>query len=451
MSVSRAGRELLWRILLLPACGAVLLPPAALPAVEVVALRGASYEAPENSLPAVRLAWKQAADAVLLNLQITKDLQLVLMSDLYPNTGAESAEPVSRLTFAQLKAFDIGKAKGEAFAGTRIPALTDVWETVPEKGRVFLVLETGNHLHTATANVIEKSDLKKRVVLMSPFVKNLVEVKKRLKDLPGLWMTSLEEKEPGKWSPGPDSMVSKLGNDGLDGVYLMDCAGVDERFVTTLHEAKKKVYVWNVTHEEAVKRLRKIGVDGIASERPQWLRTVLETPEPSETDGMDPPVMKTAIRGLNLGELKKTVVAKFEASKLKHGQLDTHGLFYEADYLEGCLTGDKSVQEIRVRYAKDRLKMIEVSFQPEIKLKDLEKRLNGDKSLKFSKRVEKNEGEPLRRTKIYVVYEDTTLDQPAQVYINCDRIYQYDEGDKIVGNILSEPVLIYDYTALETH
>lgn len=450
MNGSCARRRSTCRLALGAACVAVLLTAANLRAVEVVALRGASHEAPENSIPAIRLAWKQAADAVLLNLQVTKDLQLVLMHDLYPNVEGGSAEPVSRLTSEQLKAFDIGKAKGEAFAGTRIPALTDVWETVPEKGRLFLVMETGNHLHTATANVLEKTEFKNRVVLMSPFVKNLVEVRKRLPQLAGLWMTSLEEKSPGKWSPSPESLVSKLNADSLDGLYLMDCAGVDERFVSTLHEAKKKVYVWNVTKEEAVKRLRKLGVDGIASERPEWLRAVLETPEPSETDGLDPPVMKTAIRGLNLGELKKTVVAKFEASKLKHGQMDTHGLFYESDYLEGCLSGDKTVTEIRVRYAKDRLKLIEVCFKPEVDLKALEKRLNADKNLKFSKRMEKDVGDPKQRTEMYILYEDATLDQPVKIYIQCARVYQYDH-DRLVGSRIEEPVLIYDYTALETH
>ncbi|MCK6472625.1 MAG: hypothetical protein L6R28_12845 [Planctomycetes bacterium] len=447
---SCARRKYTFRLVLRVACVAALLAAANLCAIEVVALRGASHEAPENSIPAIRLAWKQAADAVLLNLQITKDLQLVLMHDLYPSAEGGSAEPVSRLTHTQLKAFDIGKAKGEAYAGTRIPALTDVWETVPEKGRVFLVMETGNHLHTATANVLEKTELKNRVVLMSPFVKNLVEVRKRLPDLPGIWMPSLEEKEPGKWAPSPESLVSKLNADKLDGLYLLDCAGIDERFVTTLHAAKKKIYVWNVTKEEAVKRLRKLGVDGIMSERPEWLRTVLETPEPSETDGLDPPVMKAAIRGLNLGELKKTVTAKFEASKLKHGQLDTHGLFYESDYLEGCLSGDQTVSEIRVRYAKDRLKLVEVCFKPEVDLKALEKRLNAEKNLKFSKRMEKDVGDPKQRTEIYLLYEDATLDQPVKIYIQCARVYQYDH-DRLVGSRISEPVLIYDYTALETH
>lgn len=450
MKASSAERTVLHRLPLGAACVAVLLAAADLCGVEVVALRGASHEAPENSLPAIRLAWKQHSDAVLLNVQITKDLQLVLMHDIYPNAEGGSAQPVSRLTHEELKAFDVGKAKGEAFTGTRIPALGDVWETVPEKGRVFLVLETGNHLHTATANILEKTALKDRVVLMSPFVKNLVEVKKRLPQLAGLWMTSLEEKEPGKWSPSPESLVSKLNADNLDGLYLMDCAGIDERFVATLHEGKKKVYVWNVTKEEAVKRLRKSAVDGIASGRPEWLRSVLETPEPSETDGLDPPVMKTPIRGLNLGELKKTVAAKFEASKLKHGQMDTHGLFYESDYLEGCLSGDQTVSEIRVRYAKDRLKLVEVCFKPEVDLKALEKRLNADKTLKFSKRMEKDVGDPKQRTEIYLLYEDATLDQPVKIYIQCARVYQYDH-DRLVGSRISEPVLIYDYTALETH
>ncbi len=254
----------------------------------------------------------------------------------------------------------------------------------------------------------------------------------------------------GGWKPSPAQIVEELKQNKLDGIYLMDCPGVDKTFIAKLHAAKKKVYVWNANDKVAVFRLRTIGVDGIVSKRPKWLRSVLDLPEDALDPPLDPPIMKTAIEGLHLGALKKTVVAKFKASEFKHGELDTHGLFYEAHYLEGSLTGDKSVQEIRVRYAQGRLKVIEVNFQPNISLKALEKLLSKRKDLTFVKRDEKVYGDPKQRMQIYIRYKNATFDQPVDCYISCTLLYRYDH-DRLVGSTLSKPLLVYDYTPLKTH
>ncbi len=50
-------------------------------AVEIVAHRGASFDAPENTLASMKLAWKQNADAIETDIHLSKDGKLVVLHD----------------------------------------------------------------------------------------------------------------------------------------------------------------------------------------------------------------------------------------------------------------------------------------------------------------------------------------------------------------------------------
>jgi len=125
----------------------------------LVAHRGASAYAPENTLPAYRLAIKQGADFVEQDLQITRDGVLICLHDLslerttdveklFPDRFRESERDgrkvrewlVSDFTVAEISRLDAGSWFGEAFKGTRIPT----WEqSIAEiRGKAGLFVET---------------------------------------------------------------------------------------------------------------------------------------------------------------------------------------------------------------------------------------------------------------------------------------------------------------------
>jgi len=85
--------------------------------VEIVAHRGASWDAPENTVAAWRLAWEQGADAAELDTYLTKDGKMVVLHDgsTQRTTGVDLR--VAETTLAELRALDAGKWKGEQFAG----------------------------------------------------------------------------------------------------------------------------------------------------------------------------------------------------------------------------------------------------------------------------------------------------------------------------------------------
>jgi hypothetical protein len=91
--------------------------------MEIIAHRGASYLAPENTVASARLAWEKNADAVEVDVYLTTDQRVVVIHDrTTKRTGGEELE-VANCTAEQLRRLDVGSFKDASFAGERIPVL----------------------------------------------------------------------------------------------------------------------------------------------------------------------------------------------------------------------------------------------------------------------------------------------------------------------------------------
>src|ERR1043166_7466639 len=90
-------------------------------AVEIVAHRGASYDAPENTVVSQELAWKQGADAAEFDVRATKDGQLAIMHDTTTKRTAGREAKFAELTLPELRELDAGSWKGPPFKGEKVP------------------------------------------------------------------------------------------------------------------------------------------------------------------------------------------------------------------------------------------------------------------------------------------------------------------------------------------
>jgi glycerophosphoryl diester phosphodiesterase len=124
----------------------------------VIAHRGASAYAPENTVPAFRLAIEQGAAFVELDVQMTRDGRLVCLHDetlerttdveqVFPDRFVETTEngktkrgwPLRNFTLDEVRRLDAGSWFAPRFAGTRIPTLAEAIESV--RGRCGLFVE----------------------------------------------------------------------------------------------------------------------------------------------------------------------------------------------------------------------------------------------------------------------------------------------------------------------
>src|SRR5215831_18081119 len=94
--------------------------------VEIVAHRGASFDAPENTVASANLAWEQNADAVELDIRLTKDGELIVSHDGTTSRIDGRNRLISDLTLAEVRSLDAGRIKGPKFAGEKMATLDEL-------------------------------------------------------------------------------------------------------------------------------------------------------------------------------------------------------------------------------------------------------------------------------------------------------------------------------------
>ena len=122
----------------------------------IIAHRGASFDAPENTLSSFRLAWEQGADGIEGDFMLTSDGQIACFHDLDGQRLAGDPVVVKNSTLAKLQALDVGRWKGDRWRGERVPTLRDVLAIVPAGRKVVFELKDGpaivSHLPASSNN-----------------------------------------------------------------------------------------------------------------------------------------------------------------------------------------------------------------------------------------------------------------------------------------------------------
>jgi len=246
------------------------------PQVEIVAHRGASAEAPENTLPSFTLGW-ELADADELDIHLSKDGVPVVMHDASTKRSAGLDKPVVQQTLAELKTLDAGSWKAPAWTGTRIPTLAEVAAKVPEGKRLFIEIKCGPEVIPALERVVRESGkTPKQLALIAFSHETLKQAKQKLPALPAYWIVGYkEDKKTGK-APSIDDLIAKAKAGGLDGLDLDYKFPIDEIFVAKVHAAGLKLFTWTVDDLDVARKEKAAGVDGITTNKPRELRRALE-------------------------------------------------------------------------------------------------------------------------------------------------------------------------------
>ncbi len=111
--------------------------------VGVCAHRGDNRCAPENTVPAFKLAVEKGAHQIEFDVRRSKDGRLVVIHDATLDRTTNGTGPVASRTFAELRRLDAGSWKGPEWKGTRIPTFREVLETVPPYIRLNCHLRPG--------------------------------------------------------------------------------------------------------------------------------------------------------------------------------------------------------------------------------------------------------------------------------------------------------------------
>jgi glycerophosphoryl diester phosphodiesterase len=246
----------------------------------VLAHRGASAYAPDNTLTAIRLALEQGADAIETDVQVTRDGHPVLHhgGDLSENT--EGSGPITRYTLAELRRFDAGHRwspdGGASFPfrgrGERIVTLAEALEAFPE-ARFNLDIKDRSAA-VPTRRVIDAHDAADRVLLASfyswqrgPALRGYRGPRSVTLDQMLLFMPLHWARLDGLWA-----LLARLSALRVDAFQVPErfrgIRVVTPRLVERAHRLGLRVQVWTVDDEADMQRLLDWGVDGIITKRP---------------------------------------------------------------------------------------------------------------------------------------------------------------------------------------
>jgi glycerophosphoryl diester phosphodiesterase len=231
--------------------------------VLVIAHRGASGHAPENTLAAFRKAIAQGAAFIETDLHLSRDARFVAIHDATVDRTTSGRGAVHDLTLAELRDLDAGSWFGSEFAGERIPTLEEVFE-FSKKHDVVFYLELkpsgswgGEH---ALIGALRESGEIPRAVVISFDISILASLRK----LEPTLMTGV------LYEGQIDSPVERAVEIGARQLAVRG----DLVTPALLGEARKKdlqIVCWTVNHPAHMRLLMDAGVDGIMSDYPDRL------------------------------------------------------------------------------------------------------------------------------------------------------------------------------------
>lgn len=246
-----------------------------LPVSEIIAHRGASGDAPENTRSSVRLAWEQGADAVEVDVHVTRDGQIVVIHDETLQRTTGDARAVRDTDWADLQPLDCGSWKNAKWAGERLALLDDVLALVPADKRIYVEIKAPQRAAMAGFESLMARQ-RGRLPQMSiigfslPLVRTF---KQRFPEVPSYWVIEFLRATPeSPWDPDPFRCIEIAKELGLDGIDVSACEAVDRRFVDAVHAAGLRCVVWTVDRVDVARRLIDAGVDGITTNWPGRLR-----------------------------------------------------------------------------------------------------------------------------------------------------------------------------------
>ena len=227
---------------------------------QITAHRGASREAPENTLEAFEAALDSGADYIELDVQLTKDGQLVVFHDETIDRTTNGKGKLSDITYAQLQNYSAGSWFGttDEFADVKVPLLSEVLDLVGDQIMLNIEIKAhGNITGTVeqTVELIHEYGITDSCYVSSFSYKALKVVKKL----------------------DPNIKTGLIANvaaaSGYSRLKYVDVLSLNHIFVnatvvSAAHQNGKRVFVWTVDKSDDMKKMIALGVDNIITNRP---------------------------------------------------------------------------------------------------------------------------------------------------------------------------------------
>ena len=238
----------------------------------IIAHRGASSKAPENTILSYETAWLQNADAIEVDLRKTKDGVFICAHDNNFNRVSGSTKNISESTFESLLKIDIGSWKGQKFKTQRVPKLEEVLKRLPNRKIIFIEIKGVTKNLNQLMKLISNSNLKKNQVHFLCYLPSVIKnIKKKFPT-----QKATLNLIPSLFDYDEERIKEEIKNSNSDGVSLHVDSKQSIKLIEKLKNEKFFVLTWTVNDKKFMEKLIKSKVDGIITDYPKKLAKILE-------------------------------------------------------------------------------------------------------------------------------------------------------------------------------
>ena len=239
----------------------------------IIAHRGESSEAPENTMSAINLAWKSGADGVEIDVHLTKDNQIVVIHNSSTKSISGKRFRIKSSTLENLKSLNIGRTIGKKYYSERIPTLNEVLLNVPPGKYIFIEIKCGVEIIPYLNQVLKHAHLSMDQIKIIGFGFNkMTEIKINFPEYEVFLNRRISLGKVFTRRSYWQNLIIKLKQSSLDGLNLSYTKSFNIKLVEMFKQNKLKIFIWTVNNPKKALRLISLGVDGFMSDRSGWIR-----------------------------------------------------------------------------------------------------------------------------------------------------------------------------------
>ncbi len=240
-----------------------------LPRAEIVAHRGSSFKAPENTLSAYKLAWEENADAAETDIYLTTDKKIVCYHDKELKRTSGAAGYIYEKSLAELQELEAGAWKSKDFAGEPNPELKTLLATIPEGKRLFVEIKCGVEIVPFLIEEIKGCGKKPEQIAFISFDYDVcAELKKEMPEYKNYFLSGFKKQDDGTFDPTIPDLIRMAKQVNLDGLDVSYKGPITRENVQAIHDAGLTLAVYTVDDPAVAKRLIRAGVDSITTNKP---------------------------------------------------------------------------------------------------------------------------------------------------------------------------------------
>ncbi|OFX49305.1 MAG: hypothetical protein A2W95_16450 [Bacteroidetes bacterium GWA2_40_14] len=240
---------------------------------KVIAHRGGSSMAPENTLAAFNKAIEIKADYYELDVQISSDDSLMIMHDATVDRTTDGTGSLAAMTFAQLRQLDAGSWFSAEFTGEKVPTLYESLALANTgDGTIGIVIELKSSesvLASRVVEVVQNMGLQNRVIVASFSLSQITQVKTLDASIPVMFFATISNSNIDQVAAINGEWVGSGGN------YL-------QTIIDYAHSKGIKYNAWTINSASQMVPLIAQGVDGITTDYPATMISIMDDTEPSD-------------------------------------------------------------------------------------------------------------------------------------------------------------------------